>query len=132
VKDRTLPTLLLLYGVFSLVHFIHNAEFVRDYPNLPASWSRVDVYAAWLAMTGVGIAGWLVLRRGHRIAGLVVLAAYAMLGVDSLGHYVLAPLSAHTHAMNATILLEVGSAALVLVEVTRQLVSRLAGRRLQP
>jgi hypothetical protein len=132
VKDRTLPTLLLLYGVFSLVHFIHNAEFVRDYPNLPASWSRVDVYAAWLAMTGVGIAGWLVLRRGHRIAGLGVLAVYAMLGVDSLGHYVLAPLSAHTHAMNGTILLEVGSAALVLVEVTRQLVSRLAGRRLHP
>jgi hypothetical protein len=112
------------------VHFVHNAEFVRDYPNMPASWSRAGVYMAWLALAGTGIAGWLLLRRGWRIAGLGMLAVYALLGLDSLGHYVLAPFSAHSAAMNATILLEVASAALVLAEVTRQFVVHLSGRRL--
>jgi hypothetical protein len=49
------------------------------------------VYLAWAGMTLVGVAGWLLLRRGLRIAGLVLLAVYAALGLDSLGHYVIAP-----------------------------------------
>jgi hypothetical protein len=63
-------------------------------------------------------------RRGLRITGLVLLALYAALGLDSLGHYLLAPLSAHSVSMNSTILLEVTAAALVLVEVVRQMVRR--------
>ena len=122
-----LHKLLLLYGAASLVHFSHNAEFLADYPNLPASWSRADVYFAWIALTAVGVAGWLLLSRGFIIAGLLVLAAYAALGLDSLGHYLLAPLSAHTLAMNATILAEVTAAGLVLVEVGRQIMSRVRG-----
>ena len=118
---RALPILLIAYGVATLIHFTHNAEFVREYPNLPLAWSRADVYLAWLSMTAVGFAGWVILRRGYRVAGLAVLAVYALLGLDSLGHYVLAPLSAHTAAMNATILLEVTCAALVFVEVARQM-----------
>jgi hypothetical protein len=57
-------------------------------------------------------------------ASLLLLTVYAALGMDSLGHYVLAPLSAHSLAMNATILLEVTAAALVLVEVARQIGAR--------
>jgi len=122
--SKTLPFLLLLYGAASLVHFSHNAEFVTDYPNLPASWSRAGVYLAWLVMTGVGIAGWLLVSRGFVRSGLLVLAAYACLGLDSLGHYLLAPLSAHTLAMNSTILAEVTAAGLLMVEVMRQLARR--------
>jgi hypothetical protein len=118
---RTLALMLLIYGAASLVHFVHNAEFIADYPNLPRSWSRAGVYVAWAAITGVGLVGWLLVWRGYSMAGLALLAIYAALGLDSLGHYVLAPLSAHTFAMNATILLEVTAAALVLVEVVRQL-----------
>jgi hypothetical protein len=121
---RALLVLLLIYGVASLVHFSHNAEFIAEYPNLPASWSRADVYFAWLTVTAVGIAGWLLASRGFVVAGLVVLAAYAGFGLDSLGHYLLAPASAHTFAMNSTILMEVTAAGLVLVEVLRQLVRR--------
>ncbi len=111
---RLLPGLLLAYGAASLVHFTHNAEFLADYPGLPLSWTRGDVYLAWLAMTAVGLLGWWLLRRGHAIAGPLVLAAYAVLGLDSLGHYFLAPFAAHSVAMNATILTEVAAAALVL------------------
>jgi hypothetical protein len=127
-RQRILLALLLLFGFASLVHFIHNAEFVAEYPNLPRSWSRADVYLAWIGMTIVGITGWLLLKQGRAVAGLALLAAYAALGLDSLGHYVLAPMSSHTPAMNATILAEVGAAACVLVEVTRQVIGRVRGR----
>lgn len=117
----TLLFLLLFYGAASLVHFVHNAEFIADYPNLPTSWTRIGVYRAWIALTVVGLTGWLLLSRGHQLTGLLVLATYAVFGLGSVGHYVLAPLSEHSLAMNATILLEVTAAALVLVEVLRRM-----------
>jgi hypothetical protein len=123
-SHRALLVLLLAYGAASLIHFTHNAELVRDYPGLPETWTRAGVYLAWLGLTAVGVGGWLLLGRGFRIAGLGVLAAYALLGIDSLGHYVLAPMSAHTAGMNSTILLEVTAASLVLLEVARQLAKR--------
>ena len=115
---------LLLFAAASLVHFTHNAEFLADYPNMPASLTRGNVYLAWLGMTAVGAAGWLCLRRGWRAAGLVLLAIYAGLGLYSLGHYVLAPMSSHSLGMNATILAEVSAAALVLLEVVKRMVRR--------
>jgi hypothetical protein len=71
-------------------------------------------------MTAVGAAGSLLVYRRFERAGLPLLAAYALLGMDSLGHYVLAPLAAHSMMMNSTILLEVTAAALVLIEVVRR------------
>src|SRR6185295_10942735 len=127
---KTLRLLLLLYGAASLVHFAHNAELLANYPNLPASWSRADVYLAWIVLTTIGVVGWLLLTRGYRLPGLLLLAVYATLGIDSLGHYVLAPLSAHTVTMNGTILLEVTTAALVLIEVVRQIAARVLRRNL--
>ena len=119
--QKTLLILLLVYWAASLIHFIHNAELLPDYPNLPESWTRAGVYFVWIGMTLVGILGWFLLYRGYRTIGLLVLALYASLGLDSLGHYVVAPVSEHTVPMNVTILLEVGAAACVLVEVVRQL-----------
>jgi hypothetical protein len=52
----------------------------------------------------------------------------AALGLDSLGHYVVAPVSKHSLAMNSTILVEVATAALVLVEVARLIAGRLRRR----
>lgn len=116
---------LLLYGAASLVHFWHNAEFLGDYPNLPSSWTRADIYLAWIAMTSIGVAGWILVARGRVVVGLLALAIYAALGLDSLGHYVLAPMSAHTAMMNATILAEVTAAGWVVVEVARRLATRI-------
>jgi hypothetical protein len=128
MNAKILPVLLLAYGAASLAHFIHNAEFLPDYPGLPATWNRAGVYGAWLAMTAVGIAGWLLSGSRYRMAGLLSLAAYAMAGLDSLGHYVLAPFSAHSAAMNSTILAEIVAAALVLAEVARLMLSRMRAR----
>ena len=111
---KTLLVLLLMYGVASLIHFAHNAQFLTDYPEMPASWTRAGVYFAWIGLTIIGVAGWILLARGYQLAGLLLLAVYAVFGLDSLGHYVLAPISDHTVAMNSTILLEVVAAALVL------------------
>ena len=125
---HVLVCLIWVYAVASLVHFTHNAEFLADYPNLPAFLSRLEIYAAWFVMTFVGVIGWLLISRGWLIAGLMALVAYAALGLDSLGHYAVAPFSAHTLSMNATILAEVVAAGLLLVEVSRQIVLEVLGR----
>jgi len=44
----------------------------------------------------------------------VLIALYAVLGFAGLDHYTLAPISAHTLAMNATIWLETATAVLLL------------------
>jgi hypothetical protein len=116
---RALLILFLVYAGASLFHYAHNAEFLAEYPNMPAWLSRMKVYAAWLGVTTLGLFGYLLVRRGHQIAGLCVLAVSAALGFDGLGHYSLAPLSAHTPLMNLTIWLEAASAALLLVAVGR-------------
>jgi hypothetical protein len=54
-----------------------------------------------------------------RIAGLIVIAAYALFGLGGLDHYTVAPVSAHTFTMNATILLEAATAVVLLVYVAR-------------
>ena len=123
------PGLLAAYGAATLVHFVHNAEFLGEYPNMPPSWTQAHVYLAWLGMTAVGLLGWRAWKRGYELAGIVLFMIYAMLGLDSLGHYTLAPVSAHTLAMNATILLEVGLAAWVFIESSRLLVRRLGAMR---
>ncbi len=79
-------------------------------------------------MTAIGVGGWIVLTRGYAVAGLAMLAASALLGVDSLGHYWLAPISAHSLAMNSTILLEVSAAAAVLMAVAYHVARRVRGQ----
>lgn len=120
-RHGKLLLLLVAYGAASLVHFVHNAEFIRDYPGLPATWTRGGVYLAWLGMTCVGLFGWWMLQRNWGVAGALVLSGYALLGLDSLGHYVVAPMAAHTAIMNVTILAEVTCAALVLMQALKLL-----------
>ena len=117
VRVRPIPLLLIFYGVASLLHFSHNAEFLADYPNLPVWLSRVWVYVAWSCITTVGVVGWLLTRAGRQAAGLILIAGYAALGFDGLLHYRQAPFASHTTAMNVTILLDVCAAALLLIAV---------------
>ena len=126
--QKTLLILLLIYGVASFIHFVHNAEFLADYPNLPNSWTRAGVYFAWIGITVVGVIGWLLVVRNYCLSGLLLLAIYAVFGFDSLGHYIVAPLSSHTPTMNSTILFEVTAATLVLIEIAKQLVQRISRR----
>src|SRR5262245_46771281 len=106
-----LRTLTGLYAVASFLHFAHNAEYLADYPNLPDSFTRAGIYAAWLAVTVVGVAGLALVRFGRTPAGLAVLGIYAAFGFDGLLHYTRAPIADHTSGMNLTIGFEVAAAA---------------------
>ncbi len=124
-----LPLLLLLYTAASLLHFVHNAEYLPDYPNLPASFSRLLVYGVWCLVAAVGVIGYLLYRNGHVRSGLAVLALYAALGLDGLLHYGRAPMSAHSAGMNLTIWTEVVAAALLLAAIASVALRRSAGSR---
>ena len=124
---KDLPKLFLAltaaYFLTSLGHFIHNAEFICEYPNLPGWLTRAKVYAAWAAITSVGVVGLLLVRKRFMATGLLLIAVYAALGFDGLGHYAVAPLALHTLVANVTILSEVAVAALLL-PVTLYLLAR--------
>lgn len=119
--------LLLAYTGASLFHYVHNAVFLDAYPNLPAWLSSARVYAAWLGVTAIGLVGYLLLRRGYRLAGLAVIAVYGALGLDGLAHYTRAPFSAHTPTMNLTIGLEAVTGTLLLIAVAVLMFRRPAG-----
>lgn len=121
---RFLVVLLAIYCAASLIHFVHNAEFVNDYPNLPFWLTRSKVYLAWLAVTSVGLLGALLLGLRLRLLGLLVVIGYASLGFAGLDHYWVAPFAAHSFAMNATIWFEVLSAAVLLIAAFVLLVRR--------
>jgi hypothetical protein len=121
------PFVLLLAAYFltSLGHFAHNAEFLCEYPNLPTWLTRAKVYAVWLAITAVGLAGLILMKNKLIATGLLLVAAYATLGFDGLGHYAVAPMAHHTLGANVTILSEVTAAALLLPVSLYLLASRL-------
>ncbi len=125
MKNHTLTTFLFAFCAASLIHFIHNAEFLAAYPGLPKTWTRGGVYGAWAAMTTLGLIGWRVSRTKFRLLGLALIAVYAFLGLDSLGHYFVAPIAAHSVAMNVTILIEVTCAFTLLAYTAWLFVSTL-------
>jgi hypothetical protein len=125
-RAHTLLLLMVVYGAASLLHFVHNAVYIQSYPNLPAWITPLGVYASWCAITSVGVLGYALLRKVSEPLGLLVIAVYALLGFGGLDHYVVAPMSAHSIAMNATILTEVAAASVLLMFVT---LSALAVRR---
>ena len=68
-------------------------------------------------MAVAGIGGYALYRGGWRLAGLLLLGAYAASGFDGLLHYTRAPFAAHTAAMNFTIWFEFVAAGLLLLAV---------------
>jgi len=111
---KVLLALMVAYFLTSLGHFSHNAEFICEYPNLPAWLTRTQVYAVWAAITSVGVTGLLLMRKKFMATGLLLIAVYAAMGFDGLGHYALAPIELHPWLANVTILSEVVAAALLL------------------
>lgn len=134
VVARALPWLLLLYCGASLLHFVHNAEYLASYPNLPVWISRGSIYFTWLGILAVGLCGCFLYRGRHILLGLILMAVYAALGLDGLLHYGRAPLAAHTAGMNATIWIEAVTALIALGAVLwlagQHLLQRLHCRRL--
>ena len=113
--DVFLLPLMLIYGAASLLHFLHNAVYLRDYPNLPLWLTAGGVMGAWMIVAGTGLVGYVLYSRVTRAGGLITIAIYAAFGLGGLDHYTVAPVSAHTVAMNLTILLEAATAVGLLV-----------------
>jgi len=117
-QSNLLLACLLAYMVGSFVHHFHNAQFIDEYPNMPTGFPPAIAYVVWTTVTAVGLAGYYGVRRGRELLGLALLALYAAYGLLVLGHYKLAPMSAHTLGANVTIWLELLTAALLLGTVT--------------
>lgn len=102
-----LGLLMAAYTAASLAHFVHNAEYLAFYPNMPAWIMRQTVYQAWLAVAAVGVLGIGLRALGWPSLGALVMAVYGALGLYGLAHYSLALCSEHSLAANLTIWLEV-------------------------
>ena len=105
---------LLAYASASLFHHVHNATFLAAYPNMPPGLSMLGVYAAWGAVTAVGVIGYALVRMGYGGPGLLLLAVYGGCGLDGLAHYVVAEFSAHSLLMHLSILSEVVTGLLLI------------------
>lgn len=114
LDTRPLIGALLVYAFASLFHHVHNATFLTAYPNLPPSLSVLNVYAAWAAVTTIGVVGFVLLRFKYLAPGLLTIAIYGACGLDGLAHYIVADFSAHTPMMHASILMEVVSGILLI------------------
>jgi hypothetical protein len=103
------------YFAATLAHFVHNAEYIAFYPNMPSWLTREHVYLAWLAITAVGASALLMLRLGFHALGAALVGLYGAFGLDGLAHYTLALCSEHTLATNVTIWSEAASGLLLLL-----------------
>jgi hypothetical protein len=119
--------LLGLYTLASFLHFAHNGAMLASYPNMPVWITAAGVYATWLGIAVVGVAGYVLTRMGFVVFGLALLALYAIAGLDGLAHYALAPITAHSLAMNFTIGFEVVTASLLLVAIGRTVAQQRRG-----
>lgn len=118
--SRPLRLLFALYLLASLAHFIHNAEYLPYYPNMPAWITRETVYLVWLGQAAVGAVGLVLAAWRWRIAALLAVAVFGAFGLDGLAHYTLALCSEHTLATNITIWAEaVLGLSLMLAAATR-------------
>ena len=125
---RHIRALLATYFVATLAHFVHNAEFIAFYPNMPAWITRETVYLAWLAIASVGVAGIIAARFGWSALGALLLGAYGALGLDGLQHYTLALCSEHTLAANMTIWFEAAAGVALAVASALQVNIHLRAR----
>jgi hypothetical protein len=122
-RTHTLPILMILYGAASLLHFMHNAVYLHEYPNLPEWITAFGVYASWCGIAALGALGYWLYREVSQVMGVVVIAIYALPGFGGLDHYVLAPIGAHSIVMNATIIGEATAAAALLIFLAHSVLS---------
>ena len=124
---RILTTCLLIYAGASLLHHIHNAEYLAEYPNMPSWLTPAKVYLVWMAEALLGLIGYLLLRSGYRRAGLVLIVLFALFGFAGLDHYAVAPFSAHSSTIHLTIALEVAAAATLFLTALMALKAKTPG-----
>lgn len=128
---RHIVVLWLAYTGASLLHFVHNAEYIALYPGMPTWLTREQVYGAWWGVASVGVVGVALACSGWRLLGTLCLVAYGALGLDGLAHYALALCSQHTWTMNATIWTEVAAGVALALGSARMVGTQLAQRHMK-
>jgi hypothetical protein len=123
-REHMLLMLMTVYAAASLLHFVHNAVYIQSYPNLPKWITPLGVYVSWCGIAAIGTLGYWLFRNVSQAYGLIAIAIYALLGFGGLDHYVMAPIGAHSIAMNATIIGEVSAACVLLVFIAHSLFDR--------
>jgi hypothetical protein len=81
---------------------------------MPAWLTREKVYLAWLGVTSLGFAAFMLSRFGLHALALLALGLYGAFGLDGLAHYTLAMCSEHTVLANLTIWSEACTGLLLL------------------
>lgn len=81
---------LVTFSVISTgIHFTHNFIEVDNYPSdLAPTWLvQVVIVLAWPVLTAIGIRGYRLYRDGRLREAHLHLAAYSVLGITTLGHF---------------------------------------------
>jgi hypothetical protein len=112
-QARILLALLVLNVVSSAVHYTDNILRWSLYPE--PRWDNAGLTDTfWFVMTPLGIAAYLLFRRGSRRTGLVLNYVYGAMNLVVLGHYLFASPWAVSLSVNASILFETATAACLL------------------
>jgi hypothetical protein len=81
---------LIAFSVLSTgIHFTHNFIQVDSYPSqlVPPAVVQVVIVLSWPALTAIGIRGYRLYRDGRLREAHLHLAAYSVLGITTLGHF---------------------------------------------
>lgn len=113
-RSNLLLALLMVHMTASLWHHLHNGWFADEYPGMPSGFPPAIAYVAWGLTSALGLAGYFLACNGRRLLGFGMVGLYAAYGLLAFTHYTLAPMTAHTFVMNATILSEALTALMLL------------------
>lgn len=112
---RLLAGLLVSNVVASAAHFADNALRFDHYPEPTWITGPGVVDSLWFAITPLLVIAWWLARRNRQRTAFVALTIYAVLSLFTLGHYFYASPMSLSFSINALIILEATSAALLLL-----------------
>lgn len=88
-RVRVLRWLITFSVISTGIHFTHNFIEVDSYPSdLAPTWLvQVVILLSWPVLTAIGIRGYRLYREGRLREAHLHLAAYSVLGITTLGHF---------------------------------------------
>lgn len=95
-------------------HFGHNAFVLDRYPG-PGWITPTVVVVVWAVMAPLLVGGAVLVRHGRRATGRALLVVWGLLSLASVGHYAYGDARSMGAVVHATILLDVGAAAVLVV-----------------
>ena len=114
-STRTVAAAVGVSVVGTAVHYTDNYLFIDEYPQ-PDYINKEMVALAWVLLTLIGAAGYLLFREGKQAFSALYLLVYSYTGLSSLGHYAFGASHEFTTKMHAFIWMDgiVGGAVAVV------------------